>query len=122
MDLVIGTLDYRGVHLDFYQDPPSRQIYTIYKDSKLFFGIDNTLYYEDAKKFLDLELDRIHIFKETNSLLKYFDNAGSRDIMLLQNRRILRVYLNDPSLNISDVINDALFISTIENEKAKTLS
>ena len=122
MDLVVGTLDYRGVHLDFYQDPPSRQIYTIYKDSKLFFGIDNTLYYEDAKKFLDLELDRIHIFKETNSLLKYFDNAGSRDIMLLQNRRILRVYLNDPSLNISDVINDALFISTIENEKAKTLS
>lgn len=122
MDLVIGTLDYRGVHLDFYQDPPSRQIYTVYKDSKLFFGIDNTLYYEDAKKFLDLELDRIHIFKETNSLLKYFDNAGSRDIMLLQNRRILRVYLNDPSLNISDVINDALFISTIENEKAKTLS
>ena len=122
MDLVIGTLDYRGVHLDFYQDPPSRQIYTIYKNSKLFFGIDNTLYYEDAKKFLDLELDRIHIFKETNSLLKYFDNAGSRDIMLLQNRRILRVYLNDPSLNISDVINDALFISTIENEKAKALS
>ena len=122
MDLVIGILDYRGVHLDFYQDPPSRQIYTIYKDNKLFFGIDNTLYYEDAKKFLDLELDRIHIFKETDSLLKYFDNAGSRDIMLLQNRRILRVYLNDPSLNISDVINDALFISTIEKERAKTLS
>ena len=122
MDLVIGVLDYRGVHLDFYQDPPSRQIYTIYKDNKLFFGIDNTLYYEDAKKFLDLELDRIHIFKETNSILKYFDNAGSRDIMLLQNRRILRVYLNDPSLNISDVINDALFISTIEKERAKTLS
>ena len=122
MDLVIGVLDYRGVHLDFYQDPPSRQIYTIYKDNKLFFWIDNTLYYEDAKKFLDLELDRIHIFKETNSILKYFDNAGSRDIMLLQNRRILRVYLNDPSLNISDVINDALFISTIEKERAKTLS
>lgn len=122
MDLVIGVLDYRGVHLDFYQDPPSRQIYTIYKDNKLFFGIDNTLYYEDAKKFLDLELDQIHIFKETNSILKYFDNAGSRDIILLQNRRILRIYLNDPSLNISDVINDALFISTIEKEKAKTLS
>lgn len=122
MDLAIGILDYRGVHLDFYQDPPSRQIYTIYKDNKLFFGIDNTLYYEDAKKFIDLELDRIHIFKETNSILKYFDNAGSRDIMLLQNRRILRIYLNDPSLNISDVINDALFISTIEKEKAKTLS
>lgn len=122
MDLVIGVLDYRGVHLDFYQDPPSRQIYTIYRDNKLFFGIDNTLYYEDAKKFLDLELDRIHIFKETNSILKYFDNAGSKDIMLLQNRRILRIYLNDPSLNLSDVINDALFISTIEKEKAKTLS
>lgn len=122
MDLVIGVLDYRGVHLDFYQDPPSRQIYTIYKDSKLFFGINNTLYHEDAKKFLDLELDRIHIFKETNSILKYFDNAGSRDIILLQNRRILRIYLNDPSLNLSDVINDALFISTIEKEKAKTLS
>lgn len=122
MDLVIGVLDYRGVHLDFYQDPPSRQVYTIYKDNKLFFGIDNTLYCEDAKKFLDLELDRIHILKETNSILKYFDNAGSRDIMLLQNRRILRIYLNDPSLNISDVINDALFISTIEKEKAKTLS
>ena len=122
MDLVIGVLDYRGVHLDFYQDPPSRQVYTIYKDNKLFFGIDNTLYCEDAKKFLDLELDRIHILKETNSILKYFDNAGSRDIMLLQNRRILRIYLNDPSLNISNVINDALFISTIEKEKAKTLS
>lgn len=122
MDLVIGVLDYRGVHLDFYQDPPSRQVYTIYKDNKLFFGIDNTLYCEDAKKFLDLELDQIHIFKETNSILKYFDNAGSRDIMLLQNRRILRIYLNDPSLTISDVINDALFISTIEKEKAKTLS
>lgn len=122
MDLVIGVLDYRGVHLDFYQDPPSRQIYTIYRDNKLFFGVDNTLYYEDAKKFLDLELDQIHIFRETNSILKYFDNAGSRDIMLLQNRRILRIYLNDPSLNISDVINDALFISTIEKEKAKTLS
>lgn len=122
MDLVIGVLDYRGVHLDFYQDPPSRQIYTIYKDNKLFFGINNTLYYEDAKKFLDLELDRIYIFKETNSILKYFDNAGSRDIILLQNRRILRIYLNDPSLNISDIINDALFISTIEKEKAKALS
>lgn len=122
MDLVIGVLDYRGVHLDFYQDPPSRQIYTIYRDNKLFFGIDNTLYYEDAKKFIDLELDQIHIFKETNSILKYFDNAGSRDIILLQNRRILRIYLNDPSLNISDVINDALFTSTVEKEKAKTLS
>jgi hypothetical protein len=122
MDLVIGVLDYRGVHLDFYQDPLSRQVYTIYKDNKLFFGIDNTLYCEDAKKFLDLELDQIHIFKETNSILKYFDNAGSRDIMLLQNRRILRIYLNDPSLTISDVINDALFISTIEKEKAKALS
>jgi hypothetical protein len=42
--------------------------------------------------------------------------------MLLQNRRILRIYLNDPSLTISDVINDALFISTIEKEKAKALS
>lgn len=122
MDLVIDTLDYKGVHLDFYQDPPSRQIYTIFNNTKLFFGIDNTLYHEDAKKLIDYASDLIGRVGNTNCLLKYFNNAGNRDIMLLRGKRILKVYLIDPISNIDDIKRDALFVAIMEEEKAKTLS
>lgn len=122
MDLIIDTLDYKGVHLDFYQDPPSRQIYTIFNNTKLFFGIDNTLYHEDAKKLIDYTSDLIGRVGKTNCLLKYFNNADNRDIMLLHGKRILKVYLIDPISNIDDIMKDALFIATMEEEKAKALS
>ena len=122
MDLVIDTLDYRGVHLDFYQDPPSHQIYTIFNNTKLFFGINNTLYHEDAKKLIDYTSDLIGRVGKTNCLLKYFNNASNRDIMLLQGKRILKIYLIDPISNIDDIMKDALFVATTEEEKVKALS
>ena len=42
--------------------------------------------------------------------------------MLLQGKRILRIYLIDPISNIDDIMKDALFIATMEEEKAKALS
>ena len=122
MDLVIDSLDYRGVHLDFFQDAPSRQVYINYQGNQVFFGINNSLYSDDAKKLIDFDLDYICSFKKANALLKYFDNSGSRDIVLLQKRRILKVYLVSPSLNLDEVKRDAEAVAMYELEPPKTLS
>lgn len=123
MDIKIDSLFYRNIYVEFFEEPISHQIYTVFDNQPLYFGINNTLYHEDMKKFIDFKLDQIHIFKEEQALLKYFDNSGFRDAILLHRRRIIKVYLSSYWTLDNMIIDAAEVIHKInEDEKMKAIS
>ena len=123
MDIKIDSLFYRNTYVEFFEEPISHQIYTIFDNQPLYFGINNTLYHEDMKKFIDFKLDQIHIFKQEQAILKYFDNNGFRDIVLLHRRRIIKVYLSS-YWALDDIVLDAAEVlhKINEDEKMKAIS
>lgn len=100
------TLSYRGLTFEVYYDPLKDQFYTFYDGDQLDFGLNNYDYTKDLKKFIDLKLDCIKLFNGFRSILFYYNNAGTRDIKLVQQRRLLKVYLLD-SIKLDDVLLDS---------------
>ena len=100
---IITSLDYRGHHIDFYDDPDGNQVYAIWKSKAIYFGTFNTDYVAEMKKIIDLDEDTIYVFKEyPGARLMYFKNACWLDIKLVYNKRTLRIY---PALG-SGVLSD----------------
>ena len=98
-------LEYRGVTLDFFWDP-SDQFYTELNSEQIQFGVNNYQYLEDAKKLIDFKLDLIRIFPESRSMLLYFNNSTFRDIKLIQQGRVLKIY-HFPISDLNQIIEDA---------------
>lgn len=59
IDSIVATLNYRGQHLDFYQDDAGQQMYTIFNSKEIGFGTYNLSYLTDAKYMIDKFLDEI---------------------------------------------------------------
>lgn len=110
----IDHLDYRGVHLDFYEDLSGHQILTIWENAIYEFGVYNTIYKDDAKLLVDEKLDTISRFENNpfwfGAKLEYFNNAGHRDIRLTYRGRLLKVYLNPTEPDVERILQDSGFI------------
>lgn len=105
----IDFLDYRGFNLDFYYDEQTQQFYTIWENEVLPFGRVNTEYKNEMKSIIDCKLDTI--FKDKFTKLEYFENGGNRDIRLIYNKRILKVYITGISFtDIERIKNDAFLV------------
>lgn len=112
--VVLDTLDYRGMHLDFYEDYSGHQVITIWENKIYEFGAYNTMYKDDAKLLIDEKLDTITRFENDpfsfGAKLEYFENAGSRDIRLLYRGRLLKIYLSPSEEDIGRILVDAQMI------------
>lgn len=95
---IITTFDYRGIHLDLYLDELNQELFTFWpKTNELVsFGSYNADFREDARYLIDRQLDFIaEDFGEgiTGARLEYFDNAGHRDIRLVYQGRVIKIFL-----------------------------
>ena len=98
MDMeVIDTLDYRGIHVDFYDDDSGQQVYTFWEGQTKGFGAYNTMYKEDMKGLIDKKLDTIYEFDKDSGYLgtciSWYDNNGWDDIKITYRTRIIKIVL-----------------------------
>ena len=96
MDMkVVDTLDYRGIHVDFYDDDYGQQVYTYFDNEEIGFGAYNMNYKEDMKYLIDKKLDTIYEFDLDSGYLgtciSWFDNNGWEDIKITYRTRTLKV-------------------------------
>jgi hypothetical protein len=59
-----GSLTYRGISVDFYEDRLGHQVVTMWQDKVIEFGEYNTVYQDDMKMIIDDHLDTITRFSE----------------------------------------------------------
>lgn len=104
----VETVSYRGFDFDVYIDDPGQQYYTEWEGETMSFGAYNSLYREDIKFLVDDKLDTIYTFgsreeiKYFGARLKWFQNAGYRDIGLYYRGRLCRVYFSNGCKDITD--------------------
>lgn len=98
------TLEYRGFRINFWENPAENEIFTIWYDQYLGFGVGNTQYQEDTKLLIDAELDLISKFENLEDRvgcrLKWFWNGYSRDIKLTHRDRVIKVWLVEDSSKV----------------------
>lgn len=113
---VADTLTYRGIKVDFYQDPMGSQIWTYWKNQPVGFGTDNWNYKDDMKAIIDDLLDTITRFDQFQNLsgakLTWFQNGRYRDIKLTYRGRLLKVFLvaDESRINTDQLISDSINI------------
>jgi len=115
MDEIVDSLDYRDVHIDFYNDDPGQQVYTEWEGRTLGFGAYNTMYKEDMKKLIDKKLDTIYEFDKDSGYLgtciSWFDNNGWDDIKITYRTRIIKIVLTSKprtEVNLTESIIELL--------------
>lgn len=106
-----GSMTYRGISVDFYNDCLGQQAVTLWKDQVIEFGAYNTMYEDDMKLIIDDHLDTITRFTNNpllyGSKLTYFKNGKYRDIKLIYKGRILKVYTNVDEVDLFSIQADA---------------
>lgn len=113
---VADTLTYRGITVDFYQDPMGSQIWTYWRNKPIGFGTDNWNYKDDMKAIIDDLLDTITRFDQFQDLagakLTWFQNGKYRDIKLTYCGRLLKVFLvaDESRINTDQLISDCVNI------------
>lgn len=97
---IVDSLDYRKVHVDFYDDDYGQQVYTIWEGKEFGFGAYNLNYKEDMKYLIDEKFDLITRFPELQQeriygakLSFFFNGYGYRDIGLYARGRLIKVFL-----------------------------
>lgn len=104
-------MDYRGIHVDFYEDCLGHQIFGILEGILVEFGVYNTMYKDDAQLLIDDRLDTITRFEDDpkfrGAKLMRFRNADHTDVKLVYKKRILRIYPEFENWNEIDLISDA---------------
>ena len=121
MDMkVVDTLDYRGIHVDFYDDDYGQQVYTYFDNKEIGFGAYNMSYKEDIKYLIDKKLDTIYEFDLDSGYLgtciSWFDNNGWEDIKITYRTRTLKVINTEKRRE--DIIITEDYLNTLI-EKAK---
>lgn len=108
----VDKMDYRGIHVDFYADNSFLQIIAEWNGQKMPLGYGNYDYKAEIRKVIDLQLDTIDTFSDiiTGARLMFFDNFTNKDIKLVYNGRILKVYpvFDEKSLNIAEIKKDSI--------------
>lgn len=113
---VADTLTYRGITVEFFQDPMGSQIWTYWKNQPVGFGTDNWNYKDDMKAIIDDSLDTITRFDQFQDLagakLTWFQNGKYRDIKLTYCGRLLKVFLvaDESRVNTDQLISDCVNI------------
>ena len=113
---VADTLTYRGIIVEFFQDPMGSQIWTYWRNKPIGFGTDNWNYKDDMKAIIDDSLDTITRFEQFQDLagakLSWFPNGKYRDIKLTYCGRLLKVFLvaDESRINIGQLISDCVNI------------
>lgn len=104
-------MDYRGKHVDFYEDALGHQIFAVLEGNLVEFGVYNTMYKDDAQLLIDDALDTITRFESDpmlyGSKLTWFDNSGHRDAKLVYRGRMLKVYPTFQNTSEIELISDA---------------
>lgn len=111
-EYIVDSIDYRGQHLDFYNDDAGQQVYTYLpwnpkENECIGFGSYNTQYKEDAQHLVDQYLDTIWEYGNDSldlwgGKLEFFFNGGYRDIKLTYRRRTLKLFLLPPSKTVEE--------------------
>ena len=113
---VADTLTYRGITVEFFQDPMGSQIWTYWRNKPIGFGADNWNYKDDMKAIIDDSLDTITRFDQFQALagakLTWFQNGKYRDIKLTYCGRLLKVFLvaDESRINTDQLISDCVNI------------
>lgn len=113
---VADTLTYRGITVEFFQDPMGSQIWTYWRNKPIGFGTDNWNYKDDMKAIIDDSLDTITRFDQFQDLagakLTWFQNGKYRDIKLTYCGRLLKVFLvaDESRINTDQLIYDCVNI------------
>lgn len=113
---VADTLTYRGITVEFFQDPMGSQIWTYWRNKPIGFGTDNWNYKDDMKAIIDDSLDTITRFDQFQDLagakLTWFQNWKYRDIKLTYCGRLLKVFLvaDESKVNTDQLISDCVNI------------
>ena len=106
-----GTRTYRGVTINFSQDPEFLQLIAEFNDTKLPLGYASGNYWEDVQHVIDLQLDTICQFEELTpyARLLFFDNYTNKDIKLVYRGRILKIYpiFDENNLNLAEIEKDS---------------
>lgn len=93
-DELVDTVNYRGVSLPVYMDENGQSYYTVINGKEVGFGTYNCDYLTEIKDVIDTALDEVYLFDRfPGAKLKYFDNAGYRDLQLTYRLRIIKVFL-----------------------------
>ena len=113
---VADTLTYRGIIVEFFQDPMGSQVWTYWRNKPVGFGTDNWNYKDDMKAIIDDLLDTITRFEQFQDLsgakLTWFQNGKYRDIKLTYRGRLLKVFLvaDESRINTDQLISDSINI------------
>lgn len=108
----VTTIDYRGFSVPVYIDEVGQSYYCKFDGEEVSFGSFNTSFIDDIHYLVDEKLDVIYKFPKGHffgAKLKWFDNAGFRDIQLTYRQRILKVWLVEDSsaVNEQNLIQEA---------------
>lgn len=108
----VTTIEYRGFSVPVYIDEVGQSYYCKFDGEEVSFGSFNTSFIDDIHYLVDEKLDVIYKFPKGHffgAKLKWFDNAGFRDIQLTYRQRILKVWLVEDSsaINEQNLIQEA---------------
>ena len=95
-DRFVQTLNYRGLSLPIYRRDPAgsqAEIYTILAGKEIRVKLDDPDIYESQiKRAIDKWMDLL-VELDKESWLEWFDNGAHRDIRLVCNGRIIKIFL-----------------------------
>jgi hypothetical protein len=105
------TIEYRGETINFLSDPSGVQCFAQWNNQLIDLGLNNIYYKEDICKFIDRQLDLITDFRDcpnfVGAKLEYFHNGDYRDIRLIYQGRILKIFLVARAVNETCVISES---------------
>lgn len=109
--ILLDTKTYRGIQVDFYNDPVGEQAIAVWNDSILEFGYYNTLFLSEVEALIDDQLDTITRFEDTPELyggkLEYFQNGSFSDLRLSYRGRVLKVFLDIDENDLFSIIEES---------------
>jgi hypothetical protein len=105
------TIEYRGESINFLSSVDGVQCFAQWRGKLVDLGLNNQAYKEDICKYIDRELDLITDFRDlpnfVGAKLEYFKNGDFRDIRLVYQGRILKVFLVAGDVNETSIISES---------------
>lgn len=109
-------IEYRGNTINFLSDVTGEHVFAQWGTELIDLGLNNIYYKEDVCRLIDRRLDLIETFRNSDNFiyakLEWFNNGGCRDIRLVGQGRILKVFLVvDPgTVKLDQLINESKII------------
>ena len=105
------TIEYRGESINFLSSVDGVHCFAQWRGKLIDLGLNNIYYKEDMCRYVDRTLDFITDFRNcpnfVGAKLEYFKNGDFRDIRLIYQGRILKVFLVAGNVDETSVISEA---------------